>query len=243
MATTWEQKQALIRAQAKQRATVRSAAGAATDIGVQLAVEGSAASLAPGLGWAAAINFIGNLGIGAYQFFSQKKDKKKKERSTRKKTQTQEGVEGVLSLIKQTGDEVVNQGVDPTTEKFEQVMFKVLYPQIGYRGNCNIIARHPGTGEKGPVWFTVTGNGRIFKPHNMQGVPANIQTYWNTNCRGFRHHWANTYQDLLLEQGRFEELEDFKMAHASGIKYMRISFGILFAILLIVAIRYGVKIR
>lgn len=248
MATTWEEKQQIIAREAKQRALIRQTSSAATDLVVQQAV-----SMAGGGPIAAIVNIVGIVGISAWQYMSGKKRQKKKQRITRQQANAQNSIDGLLTAINTTGTDIVSRGVDPTTANFEAIMHKVLYPQIGYRGNCNIIAKvplpkktkgAPATKEEDrPVWFTVTGNGRIFTPINARSLPPNLQTYWQTNCRGFKDIWASAYQDMLIQEGRIRELDDFQAAQKKGVAVLRISFGVILGILLIIAMVYGVKIR
>ena len=256
MATSWELKKQQAEAAAKQRALIKGVTGTiAEEVLVKSVMEqgirtgGAQAVTAKGFNAAqvigTAIEFIGAAGIAAWQFATARKTAKKKERITKKQQINQDGIEGLLQIIGDTGVVLVEEhGIDPTTAEFEKILYDNLYKEIGYRGNCNINAPMPGqkTGE-GPVWFRVTNNGRIFEPVNMDTVPPNIQTFWRVKCKNLKDIWANAYQDLLIQQGRVRELEAFQADYNKGKKILRISFGIIFGILLIIAIRYGVKIK
>lgn len=252
MATSWEEKKQQAALAAQQRSQIRGAAGTFTDEILVKTVQqnalragGSAAKSVRSVNAASflgtVIEMAGAVGIAAWQMVTQKREATKKRRLTRSQTQSQEGIDGILATIDEVGTIVVqDHGIDPTTAEFEQILFDNLSKEIGYSGNCNITAREkPG----GPVLFTVSGNGRIFKNVSLPAVPPNIQTYWRVQCKSLRDKWANVYQDLLIQQGRVRELEAFQASYNKGKVIIRVSFGIIFAILIVMAVRYGVKIK
>jgi hypothetical protein len=251
VATSWEEKKQQAAAEAKRRSAVRGITGTVTEGGVKLVTQsaiqsgGVAAKAAKGFNAAAligsAIELAGAAGIAAWQMITGKREATKKRRKTRKQKQSQQGIDGILAIIDETGTIVVqDHGIDPTTAEFEKILFDNLYKEIGYTGNCNITAR---SNANSPILFKVSGNGRIFKNVLMQEVPSNIQTYWRVQCKSMKDRWANLYQDMLIQQGRVRELEEFQASYHKGKKIMRVSFGIIFAILIVIAVRYGVKIR
>ena len=102
----------------------------------------------------------------------------------------------------------------------------------------------PGSkGDPKPVWFKVTQDGRVFEPVSIDGVPPNIETYWYVNCSNLKDGWAKTYQDLLIRQGRVRELEAFQATRRKSINILRAVFGVAFAILLFLVVKYGMAIK
>lgn len=255
MATAWELKQQEAAKKAQERQLVRGVTGTAAQWGVKENLKqaiargggaGTAASQIKSAGtFATFINLVGALSIGAWQYLSGKKELKKKERLTRNQENAIRGIDDLLVEIDEVGRIVVQEhGIDPTTADFEKVLYDNLFKTIGYTGNCNMIARVPGTtGENRPIWFKVTGNGRVFTPINMAAVPPNVGAHWHTNCKNLKDGWASIYQDLLIQQGRVRELETFQQARKKGVLTLRIVFGLVFAILLFLVVRYGAKIR
>jgi hypothetical protein len=251
VATRWEAKKQEAAAAAKQRTAIRGVTGTVTEVGVELLTQsamqsgGVAAKAAKGFNVAAilgtAIELAGAAGIAAWQAIKGKREATQKRRKTRSQQQSQEGIDGILAIIDETGSIVVqDHGIDPTTADFEKILYDNLYKEIGYTGNCNITAH---SNANSPVLFKVSGNGRIFKNILLPEVPSNIQTYWRVQCKSMKDRWANLYQDMLIQQGRVRELEEFQASYNKSKKIIRVSFGIIFAILIIIAIRYGVKIR
>jgi len=246
MATQWELKQQAAAKKAQERKLIGAVAGSI----IELAVEaGPAAPAAVGSAniLATVINVVGNLGIAAWQFLSMKKAAKKKERLQRKQQIAQDSVGEILATIQETGQIVVEEhGIDPTTPEFEKILYDNLFESVGYRGNCNARVWMPGSkpGPRRPVWFIVEGNGRkIIPTPNFVNIPPNFQQYWHSTCKNFKDDWISTYRDMLIQQGRLEELADFEEAHASGTKYLRIGFGIVIAITLFFIIRNMTRIK
>jgi hypothetical protein len=249
LATAWELRQKEFAKQAKEKALVRGVTGTLAQgaaryaISQEIARTGTSATATAGL-WATTINLVGALGIGAWQYFSSKKRLKLKTRLTRKQKAQVTGIDDLLTEINEVGSVVVQEhGIDPTTPEFEKVLYDNLFETIGYRGNCNMTAWIPGSKKPRPIWFYVKQNGRVLEPVNMDAVPANISAHWYTNCKGLKDGWANTYQDLLIQQGRVQELEAFQQTREKGVKILRAVFGISFAILLFFVIKYGLTIK
>ena len=251
MATEWELKKQETAAAAKQRELIRGTTGTLTEELVKssqraaIDAGGSSAQSAKSFNAAAlvgtVIEFAGAIGIAAWQAVSGKEKATEKRRLTRKEKHSQEGIDGILATIDAVGTAVVqDHGIDPTTAEFEKILFDNLYKEVGYTGNCNILGRFKAGG---PVMFKVSGNGRIFRNVAMPAVPSHIQTYWRVQCKGLKDRWANLYQDLLIQEGRVRELEAFQASYNKGKKIIRVSFGLLFAILIVIAVRYGVKIK
>jgi len=255
VATAWELKQQQYAKAAKERQLVRGVTGTVTQIGVKASLEqavkagGARATSATEIGaagiLATVINLVGALSIGAWQYFSGKKAAKKKERLTRKQAGVTQNIDDILTEINEVGNIVVQEhGIDPTTPEFEKVLYDNLFKSIGYRGNCNMTAWIPGSkGDPKPVWFKVTQDGRVFEPVSIDGVPPNIETYWYVNCSNLKDGWAKTYQDLLIRQGRVRELEAFQATRRKSINILRAVFGVAFAILLFLVVKYGMAIK
>jgi hypothetical protein len=255
VATAWELRQQQKAQEAKKRGQIKAVTGTVAQAGVKYSLKaavqagGPAAASAKNIGtagvWATVINLVGGLGIGAWQYLSGKKRTKKKERLNRKQAASIKGIDGFLTEINEVARVVIQEhGIDPTTPEFEKILYDNLFKTIGYRGNCNMTAWMPGTeGENRPVWFYVKQNGRVFQNVSMQGVPPNISTYWHTNCKNLKDGWANIYQDLLIQQGRMQDLEAFQQTRKQGVKILRIGFGIGFAILIFFVVKYGLTIK
>lgn len=257
MATAWEQRQQIEAARQQQRRRIGSAAGAAVQIGkeatLQTAIQtgGGTAALAAnvqsGSIAAAVIDVVGNLGIAAWQYLSGKKAQKKKIRLQRKQQAVQDNAIAILQTIIETGSALVMEhGIDPTTPEFEQILVDNLYDSVGYRGNCNARVWVPGSkpGEPNrPIWFIVSNNGRSIRPVTLRDAPPNFAAFWFTECRNAKDAWANTYMQMLIQQGRAQELADFQAAYKSGDKYMKIGFGIIGAILTFIIIRNMLRIK
>lgn len=247
MATRHELRQA---EKAKQKKLVDTVAGTAAGIGTQAAKTWAykqaikaggtqftqARSIYGGELLGGAIELIGNLGIAAWSFFTQKKAAKKKERLTRKQAMVRQGVDGILATIEDTGLQLVDEGFEPGTQEFEKQLYNKLFLLVGYRGNCNAIAWVPGTKPNTPnrsYMFKVTGNGRKLTagPGLAANVP-NLQTYWYTRCKNAKDMWVNAYIQKLTAEGRIRELEAFQASLSKGKIIVRVVFGLLITILI-----------
>jgi len=239
VATSWEQKQKEIAEANKTKTITRGVSTSLLDI-VRPDVAGGATAMV--------IDIVGTVGMVAYQYDKTKKEAQKKAAKDKKTEWAQGQVDRVLDILMQSGAAVVNKhGIDPTTAKFEEVLYKALFKIIGYRGSCNMIAWAEGSkiekGKQRPYLFRVTNKGRKFIPVKGFMAPKNIQAYYYVQCKNMRDAWANTYQQLLIDQGRLTELEAFQATRRKGVKVLRIAFGLIFVLLMFFVIKYGVTIR
>jgi hypothetical protein len=241
VATAWELKQQQEEAKVAHLRKAGKVAGAVTQVATGLAKGTTGADIVAGL-----IEGATAIGLTAWQYMTGKKRAKKEARLQKAHTVVLNNITSLLSTIQVTGDQVISEhGIDPTTPEFEQILRDNLYPVMGYMGNCNINAWVPKSkpGPNRPTWFKITNNGRSFTNVSLQTVPPNLAAQWFVECRNMRDKWATTYQQLLVQQGRIQELEEFQASLKKGVNVMRVVFGLIFAVLLIMAIRYSLKIK
>jgi len=239
MESVWERKKRLAAEEAKKRKVVRAVTGTIAQTGLDLtkAAAGFKFGSDPAAISAAIINIVGTVSLVAWQYLKAKKEQKIRARKDKHQQMSQTAVDTSLDSILQIGLIAIKEhGIDPTTSEFEKVLYDNLFKTIGYRGNCNIAAR------SGHM-FSVTKNGRIFTGHGMFTAPPNIQTYWRIQCRNMRDLWVETYRNMLIEQGRTEELDMFQSAQKKGVLALRVGFGIIFSMLMFFAIKYGTQIK
>jgi len=216
---------------------------AAIQAGGQQAVH--ARSFAAGQILAGIIDFSANIGIAAWQFVSQRKAAKKKERLTRVQTKIREGVDGILDIIENTGLALVEEGAVPGTKEFELALYNLLFQKVGYKGNCNAIVWAPGS-KPGPgrqVWFKVRANGRLLASSPGLPTPPNMQTYWYMRCKNAKDTWVGAYQEKLIAERRFAELEEFNASLKKGKLIIRVVFGLLFSIMAVVFVMQATRIK
>lgn len=255
MATLWEQKKAEQAAAFKQKKLIGSVAGTVVQIGKQasfsaaIAAGGHAATSVTNFnaasGWAAVIELVGTIGVAAWSFMTQKKQRKKRERRLKGEEATQTSVSGILAEVEETGLAIIEQhGIDPTSADFEKVLYDTLFQKIGYRGNCNATVWQPGSkpSKNRPVSFYITGNGRKFTP-GTASVPPNLQTFWYVQCKNARDRWIIAYTDLLIQQGRLQELENFQASLKKGQRVVQAVFAIIFLIIGIIVFINSTKIK
>ena len=175
-------------------------------------------SLQKDVGVAQIISLVGNLGIMAWQFMRGKKRAKRRSKRLKLEEATKNEVTNVLNKIYNTGMELVSEGYNPTTAKFEQKMYDLLFQKIGYKGNCNAIVWVPKTkpGKDRPVWFRIENNGRTLTPVTMTGAPPNLQSYWYSRCQGAKTDWMREYQTLLISISRGEILQKQESQQKKG---------------------------
>lgn len=255
VATAYERKRAEETRKRQEQKLIGAVAGTAVQLGKEAVIQrtlqtgttravGAVRGLQAGSFLAGVVELVGNLSIAAWSFFTQKKQQKERARLTRKQTATQNNVDDILLTIEDTGFAIIEQhGVNPTSQEFEKILVDNLYKEIGYKGNCNATVWLPGNkpGPNRPVWFKVTQNGRKFEATpNLHTPPPNIQTYWYVQCRNIKDKWVNAYTDLLIEQGRIQELEQFQASLKKGSKILRVTFGIMF---LVIGVLFIVNLR
>jgi hypothetical protein len=243
VATAYEKRKALEAKKEQPYKIAGKAYGAATQIAVSHVRGGFTASdVLAGLieaGSAAAVM--------ARQYFRDKRRAKRAERRQKAYMQIYKNTDEILSLIQDTGDVVIEEhGIDPTTPEFEKILKDNLYQKVGYQGYCNATVWMPGS-KPGPgrmIWFIAKNGGRTVTPVNMgAAIPPNFAVDWYIDCRGMRDRWAGRYQDLLIDQGRLQELEAFQRSYKKGITIIRVVFGLILTILFVMAIRYSLKIK
>ena len=176
--------------------------------GVQPSYGPGTTSFKQDTGIASMIEVVGNLGIMAWQFMRGKKRAKRRSKRIKLQEQTKNEVTNILNKIYNTGMELVSEGYNPTTAKFEQKLYDLLFQKIGYRGNCNAIVWVPKTkpGKDRPIWFKIENYGRTLTPVTLQGAPPNLQSYWYSRCAGAKTDWMREYQNLLISVSRSELL-------------------------------------
>ena len=154
------------------------------------------------------IDFVGGIGIAAWQFMSSKKRARRSEKQKKRVSQTQNEVTSILNKIYNTGMDLVDQGVNPATAGFEQKLYDLLFQDIGYRGNCNAIVWVPGSkpGKDRPIWFRIDNNGRTLTFVTPRANPPNLQSYWYSQCMSSKTDWIREYQRLLVANARDREL-------------------------------------
>lgn len=244
MATKYEQKRA---EKAKEKKSSDVVVG--TVVGLTATTIQQAATESVGGGGAGAvavvIDLVANLGIAAWQFVTQRKETKEKARLTRKQTKVRTGVDDILLEIEETGLILVDEGLEPGTKEFEEALYRVLFKTIGYRGNCNIVAWKPGTKvAPGRPWlFNVTKNGRkLTSAPGLVKVP-NLQTYWYTQCKNAKDTWANAYMKKLVSEGRVRELHAFQASLKKGRLIVKVIFGLLLTVMLIMFSMQAMRIK
>lgn len=260
MPTLYDIRQQQEAASQKTAKTAGSAAGAATEVGTSLAHSivssitkgGSGQLFSPSLVLSGIIDVVSSLGITAYQFLSSKKTSEQRKKLQQKFDSVNKSAIDILNTIRSTGFNVIDQfGIDPTTEEFEKTLINTpdesgatLYQKTGYKGNCNATIWDPSsTGNNRPIWFSVNNNGQTLIPGTLKDVPTNFETTWYVTCRNIRDEWVVAYQNLLMKQGREQELKDFKKRVSTGINITRIFFGLIFGVLILYAIRNSLKIK
>lgn len=243
MATLWEQKKAEQAKAREQSRKIGAVAGTAVQLGKKVVLEGRTV---PGSGLAAVIELIGTIGVAAWSFFTQRKQTKKRERRLKKETATQTAVDDILQEIEDTGLAIIEQhGIDPMTSAFEKILYDTLFQKIGYRGNCNATIWAPGSkpGPNRPIMFYITGGGRKFRAGAGLVIPRNLQTFWYVRCKNARDSWINAYTELLIQQGRIRELENFQASLKKGQTVIRVIFVIIFLVLTVFAVINSLKIK
>lgn len=260
MATLWELKQAKQAEEARQGKLIGAAAGTVAQFAVKTVIESGAAgpSAGPAGIVASVIDIVGALGIAAWSYLTQKKQIEKREKRLRKEGKTQEAVTDVLQEIEDTGLAIIEQhGIDPTTSDFEKILYDTLFQKIGYRGNCNATVWAPTPPESKKktikkisakpeprrVMFYITGGGRKFTPGKGFSFPRNLQTYWYIQCKNAKDKWINAYTELLIQQGRIRELENFQASLKKGQTVVRVIFIIIFLVLGVFAVINSIKIK
>jgi len=234
-------KQQLKQAQSKIIATsVGTAAdyvkAAAVDAAIKsgsASAKASATSFAAGSFLGSIIEGIGGLSIGLISLFKKQKRQKKAIKLAEKQQQSQDYVDHVLTQIEEVGSQLLQQGFNPLTPDFEKTLYSALYEKVGYRGNCNAIIWAPGSqpGPNRPVYFKVTGNGRLLTPVTLKESPPYLQEYWYARCKGLKDLWITQYQDLLIQEGRLQELEELQATLKRGKLLVTGSFSLIFLII------------
>lgn len=243
VATLWEQKKAKQAKAREQSRKIGAVAGTAVQLGQKVVLKGGTV---PGSGLAAVIELVGTIGVAAWSFFTQKKQTKKRQRRLKIEGATQTAISDILQEIEDTGLAIIEQhGINPMTSDFEKVLYDTLFQRIGYRGNCNATIWEPGSkpGPNRPVRFYITGGGRKFSAGMGRPLPPNLQTFWYVQCKNAKDKWINTYTQLLIQQGRLRELEDFQASLKKGQTIIRIVFIIIFLVLGIFAFVSSTKIK
>lgn len=190
------------------------------------------------------LEFIGGAGIAVWQFLEGKSSAKKAARRTAYQTQVQEGIDAILQKMEIAGLELIDAGYVPGSTEFEQTLNIKLKDVMGYWGNCNATVYAPGaTGPNKTVMFRASDGGR--KLDLSQGViaPPNLQTIWYVSCKNIRDGWVTTYQDKLIAEGRLRELEQFQSELSKARGYLRLGFGIVTSMLMIIFIYQATRIK
>ena len=177
------------------------------------------------------IDFISGVGIAAWSFLGKKKSAKEQQRLARSQNETKSTTNRILLEIRETGVALIDKGYTPGTKEFETLLVQVLYPKLGYKGNCNATIWAPGQEKNKKVWFKISKNGRSLQTTPGFVAPDNFQSYWYVQCKNIQDFWVNVYQDKLISEGRLQELEQFQTMYKKGNLILKIAFGGVFAIL------------
>ena len=176
------------------------------------------------------IDLVGGVGIAVWQFMSGKKRARRSAKQKKRVSQTQSEVTDILDKIYNTGMDLVDQGVNPTTSEFEQKLYDLLFQDIGYRGNCNALVWMPGSkpGKDRPIWFRMENRGRTLTFVTPRANPPNLQIYWYSQCMSAKTDWIREYQRLLVANARDRELS---IIHAREKKASLLVSGGLFGVI------------
>jgi hypothetical protein len=241
--------------EAKKWGTAKAVTGFVASAGTEAVQKGvaSAGGGTTGGGWGTFVSLVGNLGIAAWQYVSGKKFQKSMTAEQEAIAKAHGTVDEKLEAIQLTGFNLIEQGMKPGTTAFENEMVKQLYDTVGYKGQCNIDAWAPEEkkkkgqrtkrGSQRRVQFYVRGNGTSLKPGAGFKPHPYLQSYWSAQCRNIRDSWVEAYQGKLVEEGRFRELEELQSSLKKGTKIARIALGGTALVLLIIMVRYSMKME
>lgn len=237
--------------EAKKWGTAKAVTGFVVSTGTEV-IQKSAGGTGAGP-WGTIVSLVGNLGIAAWQYLSGQKFQKGMAKEQGAITKAHGTVVEKLEAIQLTGFNLIDQGMKPGTTAFEKELVRLLYDTVGYKGQCNIDAwappPKPKKGQrakpetKRKIQFYVRGNGTQLTPVGRFKPHPYLQSYWSAQCKNIRDSWIEAYQGRLIEEGRFQELEELQSSLKKGTKIARIALGGTALILLIIMVRYSMKME
>jgi len=200
------------------------------------------------------VSAIGGLIIGLAQFRQAKKEEKRQKQLTEHRKFISSNMESILDQLQAAGNDLINQGFNPMIGDFEQALYTILYPKIGYLGNCNINVWIPAKSNEPDkqakyvaaqplnTWFTIK-NGSLISTPALIDAPPNIETYWTGMCRNIHDSWLMAYQDQLIAQGRIQEAQALKASTSKSVLTWQIIFGMAVTILIVMIFFRSARIK
>lgn len=121
-------------------------------------------------------------------------------------------IERLVSAMEQ----MVELGLKPNTPEFEEVLEQKLYPEIGYKKDCNIELWNPGIPGRPETRFKqafINNSGIV--TNAVGSFDLNNGPLWVKACKEIKtsalQHWAEQQQaDILFQKSLEQEREDAK---------------------------------